>query len=378
MKQLLIIAFSDLENDPRVYRQIKHLSQYYKVSTIGWEPAGIEGVEFFPILPIQRSRVNRLERAFLYKLGCYERLYWSLYEFEPLFQQLKGLHFDLIIANDIDTLPFGLKLAGRAGSKVLFDAHEYAPGQFEDRWQWRFFFQDFNRYLCKRYMPQCDYITTVSPGLAGRYHREYGTEIGVITNATEYYDLSPTPVQDDRVRMITHGVGNPNRRLELMIKAMDRLDSRFSLDLMLLPTYPRYYEKLKQMAAQRDNVGIVPPVSREEIVPSIHGYDLSFLLFKPYTVNFKLGIFNKFFESLQARLGIVSGPSPDDHARLIRQHQCGVVTKSFDLDDFAKTLNGLTVKQIREFKENAGDGAKELNARNNMDVLGRIVQGLLT
>ena len=143
MKKILIIAFTDLENDPRVKRQIKYLAQYYNISTVGWDPIQIQGVKFFKIKPIVRSRIDRIKRAFKYKLHHFEDLYWSLYNFQPLLKTLSKKQFDLILANDLDTLPFALMIANNA--KVVLDTHEYSPRHFEDQFVWRLFFQDFNK-----------------------------------------------------------------------------------------------------------------------------------------------------------------------------------------------------------------------------------------
>lgn len=378
MKEILIIALSDLENDPRVYRQISYLSKEYHVSTVGWEPAQMKGIDFYPLQPLKRSRCNRIKRAVQYKLRQYEALYWSLYDFQPVIDQLSARRFDLVLINDVDALPFGLDVAQACGgAKVFLDTHEYAPTHFADRFFWRFFFQGFNEYLCKTYMKQCEVITTVSSGIAGEYKQNFGVEPDVITNAMAYMDLQPVPVDKDNIRIITHGVANPNRRLEICIEIMDHVDKRFHLDMMLLPVYPRYYAKLQRMAGKRDNVTIRPPVKLHEIVPSTNDYDLSFILFKPTTINFRYGLFNKTFESLQARLGIVSGPAPEPQVEIIDRYKCGLVADSFESRHIAEQLNRLTAQQIAEFKANAHIAAGELTAEKNMEKLGKIVEKLM-
>jgi len=375
MKKILIISFSDLKKDPRVFRQIDYLRNDYHVTAMGWESPELKGVEFYKISPVSRSRIDRIKRAIAYKLHRFEALYWSLYDFQPLVDILSQKQFDLIIANDIETLPFSLRIA--KGAKLLLDLHEYAPRHFEDQLIWRFFFQEFNRYLCGTYLKRCDKIITVSTGLAREYEKEYGIITEVITNAADYVDLSPSPTNSENIRIISHGIANPSRRLELMITIMDYMDSRFHLDLMLLPASPRYYRRLKTMAAGRGNVSVIPAVTREEIVPVTNKYDLSFLVFKPYTINLKYGAFNKFFESLQARLGIVTGPSPEPQVEIVNKYGCGIVLDSFEPKKIAVQLNQLTAEQIEEYKKKANLAAGELTAQKNMEKLGEIVKQLI-
>jgi hypothetical protein len=375
MSKILIISFSDLKKDPRVFRHIDYLRKDYQVTAVGWESPELEGVEFYKISSINRPRLARIKRAFSYKFRRFEALYWSLYNFQPLLDILSQKQFDLIIANDIETLPFSLKIV--KGAKLLLDLHEYAPRHFEDQLIWRFFFQEFNRYLCGTYLKKCDKIITVSTGLAREYEKEYGIRTEVITNAADYFDLSPSSTNSEHIRIISHGMANPSRRLELMVKIMDYMGPRFHLDLMLLPASPRYYKKLKTMAARRSNVSVIPPVPREKIVPVTNNYDLSFLVFKPYTINLKYGAFNKFFESLQARLGIVTGPSPESQVEIVNKYGCGIVLDSFEPKKIGARLNQLTAEQIEEFKQKAHLAAGELTSQKNMEKLEEIVNGTI-
>ena len=375
MKNLLIIAFSNLEKDPRVNRQIMYLRRFYHITTVGWEPPRIEGVEFHPLKPIRRSRLNRIIRAVEYKLHRFEKIYWSLYDFQPLVEIVKQKHFDLVIANDIETLPFALAVGRDA--KRLLDAHDYTPRSFEDVWTWRFFFQKFNRYLCGTYIKKCDRVITVSPGLAKEFKREYGITCDVITNASDYVELAPTPVDGEHIRLIHHGVANPNRQLELMIEIMDYLDKRYRLDIMVISNFPRYYRRLQAMAAKRENVAFRPPVAREEIIPATNAYDLSFLIRKPTNVNFRYGLWNKFFESLQARLGIVTGPAPETQAEIVTEYGCGIVLDSFEPKRIAAQLNRLDAGQIREFKNKADIAAREFTAQKNMEKLGEMIKEMI-
>lgn len=375
MKKILIIAFTSLKKDPRVYRQIDYLRKDYQLTTVGLASPEVEGVEFHKISPLPHSRLDRIKRALAYKLHRFETLYWSLYDFQSLLDLFRQKKYALIIANDIDTLPFVLRIANDA--KILLDLHEYAPRHFEDQLIWRFFFQEFNKYLCRTFMKKAHKIITVSTGIAGEYKREYGINAEVITNAADYVDLSPSSTNSENIRIISHGMANPSRRLELMVTIMDYMDPRFHLDLMLLPANPRYYKKLKTMAVRRRNVSMIPPVSREKIVPVTNNYDLSFLVFKPYTINLKYGAFNKFFESLQARLGIVTGPSPESQVEVVNKYECGIVVDSFDPRRIAGQLNQLTAEQIREFKQKAHLAAGELTSQKNMEKLGKIVKHLI-
>jgi glycosyltransferase involved in cell wall biosynthesis len=378
MKHILIIGFTDIENDPRVRRQVEALSRHYRVTTIGWEPAKIPGVEFFQILPEPHSGLNRLLQALRLKMRRFERVYRKFYNYPPLLDKLRGQSFDLIIANDIETLPFAFELGKKNQPPVICDAHEYAPAQFDQQFKWRFLYKPYNRYLCQAYLPRCAHVFTVSPGIAGEYRRQFGVRPTVLTNATEYRDLEPSPTSDDHIRLIHHGSAQPSRKIERMIEAMKYTGSRFSLDLMLIPGGKAgYLEQLNGQCRQMPHVNLIPPVPMLEIPETISSYDAGIYFLEPVNFNYRMALPNKIFEFIQARLAVITGPT-QCMAELVEKYECGIIVNSFDPREIADKLNKLTTAQIKQYKQKSHQAAKELNAEKNMKQLELTVKKLLT
>ena len=232
MKKILILAFNDLKHDARVMRQVNFLKENYSVTVVCFDGFDSTAYNLIRIKKIKPSFVQKITTAVFLILRSYKIAYRILYDYPTLRQTLKSQTFDLIIANDIECLPLAISLKKK--EKILYDAHEYAPRHFEDKLVWRIFFQGFNKYLCKKYLPLTDVMTTVAAGLAKEYASHYPVHPVVITNANYYFNIDPFPVSKEKIRLIHHGAANPSRQLELMIEMMDYLDDRFSLDLMLL------------------------------------------------------------------------------------------------------------------------------------------------
>jgi hypothetical protein len=129
----------------------------------------VEGVEYFAVPPpnVPRTIPGKTWNAFLLKLGRYERYYWSRPEVQWCLSALAAARPAVIVANDVATLPVALKLDSRFG--VILDAHEYAPRELEDRIAWRLFFQRYNEYLCREYLPKVAGMTTVCQSIADAY-----------------------------------------------------------------------------------------------------------------------------------------------------------------------------------------------------------------
>ena len=287
---------------------------------------------------------------------------------------LEGHDFALIVANDIDTLPLALMYRGQA--KVLFDAHEYSPKQFENRFLWRFFLRKYIEHLCRTRIPQIDAMTTVGPALAEAYASEFGIRPAVVLNTPQYHSISYVPRHDDVIRMVHHGGAIQYRRLETMIDAMTELDERYRLDLMLIPSDPVYLAELKRRASSDPRIAFVPPVAPDEIVERISNYDVGLYTLAPYSFNARYALPNKFFDFLQARLCVVIGPSPE-MTGFVSQYSCGIVASDFTSQALAAALNMLDRQQVEACRRAAEFAATELCYERSVEVLQDTVCTLL-
>jgi hypothetical protein len=381
MKQVLILAFSNLNHDARVLRQIDFLRNSYKLTVACFDGPEIDGVDLIKIKPIRPTLPEKIVSSFYLLAQIYPRAYRTLYDQLPLRQFLSQRSFDLIIGNDIESLPLAFEL--KKAARILFDAHEYAPRHFEDKLIWRIFFQNFNKYLCEKYLPMVDAMTTVGKGLAEEYSKNYNVSPLILTNANFYYpNLTPGKVSNESIRLIHHGGANPSRQLELMIEMMTDLDDRFHLDLMLItPAIAnkktrRYLNDLKNLVAKDPRIKILPPKKPSEIVDFITTYDIGIFLIPPINFNYANTLPNKIFDFIQARLAIAIGPTPE-MASIVRQYDLGVVSEDFTPKSLAKQLNTLTTEQIQEFKNHSNKAAIELSAEHNKKILNDLVADLL-
>ena len=67
---------------------------------------------------------------------------------------------------------------------------------------------------------------------------------------------------------------------------------------------------------------------------------------------------NKFFESLQARLGILCNSSSFQISKYIKEYQCGSILEDNTPELMAKQLENLTRQEVKSYKEQAHDLAK--------------------
>lgn len=358
MKSILILSFSVIRGDPRVMRQVRLLEKDYRLTVSGFGSKPDANIEFLELENPRLLPLRKLVWALRLSLRLSESYYWSLPQVRQALDSLTGLPFDLLIANDVDTLPLALKLAD--GEPVLIDAHEYSPLEFEDKWVWRALFAPHYDFLCARYLKRAACMTTVCNGIADEYGKHYGVMPRVVYNAPPEQNLRPTPVIPGRVRLIHHGAAIRSRHLGMTIEMMRYLDERFTLDLMLVETDPVHMMELRAMARGDRRIRFVEPVALEEICRRINDYDVGLFLLPPVNFNYRHALPNKFFEFVQARLAIAIGPSPE-MAALVGHYSLGLVADSFRPEALAAMLRQLTDESLMTYKLAVDRAATELN-----------------
>ncbi len=379
MKKILVLAFSNLKHDARVLRQLDFLKEKYSLTIVCFDAAENSEYKIVKIKKTNLTLIRKLSSAFFLLTRFYSLAYRLLNDHAHVKISLSDEKFDLVIANDIESLPLAFEFKG---AKILFDAHEYAPRHFEDKLSWRIFFQGYNKFLCKKFIPRVNAMTTVGEGLAKEYATHYPVKPIVVTNASPYFEVPIHPTDPNKIRLIHHGGANHSRKLELMIEMMNYLDERFTLDMMLI-TPPiansktkSYISELEQLIKDPTRIKILSPKKPHEIVPFINLYDVGVFLLPPINFNYANTLPNKLFDFIQARLAIAIGPTPE-MAKIVNNHQLGVVSQDFTPQGLAKKLNQLTASDLTHYKNNANAVAHQLSAEQNEKIMTDLVKQLI-
>ncbi len=375
MKRILVISFTDLKKDARVNRQINFLKDDYQVTAAGTNNPDIKGVEFVP-LNSAFSKVKIIQEMLGYFLGLYKHTYWNQEIIKDALTKLAGRDFDLIIANDLESLPLALKL--KKSAKVLLDAHEYTPKEFDNSLLWRVFYKRFKTWLCREYIKQTDDMLTVCEGIALEYKKVFGVLPHVVTNAPAFFpDIKPCPADPQTIRLVHHGIAVAARKLDVMIEMMQLLDNRFELHFLLMPTRKvKYLNFLKEKAAGNPRIFFHPSVSLPEVVPALSQYDVGIYILEPNSFNNIHALPNKFFDFIQARLCLALSPNPEMKI-IVDKYKLGVTASDYSASGLATELNQLTSDKINYFKESCHKNAQELSSENNKKILLDVLNKML-
>ncbi len=376
MKKVLILCFSNLISDPRVYKQIETLLGEYKVYAAGYGELDIPGVNFIKLDEKPGGLWGKIVKLFYLKTGQYDNFYWSKEVFLCAYDKLKSYKFDLILSNDSDALPLSVRLSKESNAKLIYDAHEYTPREFESSFKWRFLWQGYRTYLCKKYLQDVDTLITVCNGIRDEYFKDFGVCAKVITNTSKYQELEPSLVHENKIKIIHHGGAIRERNLEVMIELAGLLDKRFELNLMLMESDKQYLKELRDLAKKYSNINFIPPVPMSQISNFISQFDIGIYILPENGFNCKFALPNKIFEFVQGRLMLAIGPSIE-MKKILDQYKLGIVADDFSARSMADKLNQITSDEIMQFKQNSNFVAKELSSESNSKLLLGIVQNLL-
>jgi glycosyltransferase involved in cell wall biosynthesis len=383
-KRVCILSFSPIYRDARVLRQIKYLSNYYDLNVIGYGEShplwkNVKNIGWHVIETPLSPWIVKLSGLMFLSLGrlktffydhWYDHWYWRKRHHRVALEMATANKCDAYHANDWEALPIAAEAAKKNNARLVFDAHEYAPLELENRWYWKFFFRQAIIYFIEKYAPQVDAAITVAPLISERYRQEFSLDPIVVLNAPEKVSLPMKKLDCDNIRLIHHGGVVRDRGLEKLIETLALCDRRYGLHFMLLNNDPNYLDQLKALAAKLapGRVTFHNPVPPEKIVQRISEYDIGFYLLVPCNYNNSVALPNKFFDFIAAGLAVCIGPSPS-MAEVVRKYGCGCVAQSFDPRDTAKTLNHLTLEQLSMMRIASRKAAEDLNADKEMGKL---------
>jgi glycosyltransferase involved in cell wall biosynthesis len=380
-KRVCILSFSDVYTDVRILREIACASKTYQVDVIGYgKKRPSNGLRYYLL---RRTNPFSLSKYPLLVTGksahkFYEQYYWRREEYRAAAEILVEEKYDLIHANDWDTLPVAVYAARRTGSRVLFDEHEYCLGQGGGNAIWEQLVIPYREYLLRTYQDGIAGMITVSEGIKDLYKQRLGWNSEVVMNIPWYVKSKFNPVDPAQIHLVHHGNAMPARSIHEILQLITLLDKRFRLNFILIPIYPDYLNKIKKMAEEiaPDRVVFWDPVPFDALIKMLSLFDLEIPLMRAKHLSYYNALPNKFFEGIMAGLGVAVSPLPMMQ-KIVKDYQLGIVAEDQSPEAMAQKLNSLSAEEINHFKKKALIAARTFNAENEMEKLNHIYQQLV-
>lgn len=354
MKKIASLVTNDLHQDQRMNRICTSLTHAgFEVTLIGRKRKSSGKLAKMPF--------GRL------RLPCwFERsiLFYAEYNIR-LFFHLLTTPYDIINANDLDTILPAIWVGKMKNIPVVYDAHEYFTEQEEivNRPRIKGIWKDIEKYA----LPKVAAAYTVSQGYAHLFENEYAVKFGIVRNATVLQDL-PANITKPEKYILYQGAVNYGRGLEQVLTAMQEVDCQLYIcgDGDILP-------QLKQQAKTLgiDHKvkfwGFIAPTELKKFTQQAH---IGLTLFAKDGLSHYHSLANRFFDYMHAHVPQLAMAYPE-YEQFNSQHKVALLVENIDPSNIASALNELLNNEhlYKELSQNAAIAKKEASWQAQEKVL---------
>jgi hypothetical protein len=378
---VLVLTTTSVETNPRVQRQLRSIPSGFKVITAGLGPSSSQNDHYDLSITrrIHIGRINILELPRILAFGIAmllgirplaDRLFsmtWGALPAWRIVRRLKSLKPNFIFAHDVQTAWIASRIS--SASFIWIDLPELASYQNETSFKWRLLWMRQLKHQTFLARNIGDIFTTVSPGLQTIFLDKFGIWAELLMNTVTYdpgFGSSEPSRNTSTIRLVHQGAAIASRGLEVMIDAVKDLPD-VTLDLFLTKLSSEYLLQLQNYVRSISNVRILEPVPRGILIETISKYDAVVIFVQPRNRNQEFCLPNKFFEAIQARVAVISGPTPDIY-HLIDKFSIGFVTTGWSSKHLRATLQSLTHESLLEKQPNLNKAALAL-AENDIEFI---------
>ncbi|MEI7896002.1 MAG: glycosyltransferase [bacterium] len=363
MPLAIVSVTNDLTTDQRVDRTCLALvKQGYEVLLVG------RRMRLSKSLAPRSYRMHRMR--LLFDKGA---LFYAEYNIRLFFFLLVN-KFDLIVSNDLDTLPANY-LANRIKHlfsrnpkptiRHLHDCHEYFRGvpELNGRnmvtrvWKW---IEDL-------VFPKLKHVIAVNQSIADIYSKEYGNKIEVVRNVpfrkplTGAGDKASLGVKENQKIILYQGAVNVDRGLEEAVAAMKYVKTDA---VLIIAGIGDNFESLKKSSmdqAVEESVRFLGQVPFLELHALTLLADLGLSIEKDVSINYHYCLPNKFLDYIQANVPVLVSPFPEMKA-IVDKYGIGEYIENHDPEKLASHLDSMlnNPENTARYKENLLKAADEL------------------
>jgi glycosyltransferase involved in cell wall biosynthesis len=361
MATVIVSVISDLVTDQRVHRTSQTLHE------MG-----------FTVLLVGTKKNNSLaltERAYstkrikmLFQKGFLFYAEWNI----RLFFFLLFKKTDILLANDLDTLPANYLVSKLRRRVPVYDTHEFFTEMAElyNRPSVKKIWQRIESFL----FPKVKYILTVNNSIAALYQKKYDKQLTVVRNIPAVSEDKAATVSfnfpANKKILLVQGAGlNPNRGLEELVQAMPLINEAFIL--VIAGSGLIIGELKKQSGTLLNNriffTGLLAPPQLQQLTKKAW---CGFSLDKPLNINQQCSLPNKLFDYIAAGVPVITS-NITEVAAIVNEYQAGKIVDAVTPQAIAAAVKSLSTneEQYHQFKNNTITAARVLNWDNEKKIL---------
>lgn len=326
-KKVILCISNDIHTDQRLHKVCTSLTGLnYQVELLGRK------------LPSSKS----LDRAYTCKrlsIAFNKGVLFYAFLNIQFFIYLLFKSTDIIVANDLDTLPachFASKLRGK---KLIIDLHELFTEVPEvvNRPKVQQFWAKIESY----FIPKHHRIITVCKSIADYYEEKYETKVAVVRNIPMKKKLyQEGDKSDQQMVLLYQGAINLGRGIETMVEMMTYLPNHYILWIIGSGDLSKAIEDQISTLQLQNRIklfGRKEPSELKKITPQAH---LGLSLEENLGLNYYYALPNKLFDYLHADVPMLVSAFPEMSA-IVNQYNVGYTRKSTSAKGLALEIEAI-------------------------------------
>ncbi|MCU0474243.1 MAG: glycosyltransferase [Bacteroidales bacterium] len=274
--------------------------------------------------------------------------------------------YDLLVANDLDTLLPNFLVSRIKGIALVYDSHEYFTGvpEIQDRhfvkWVWT--------SIEKMVFPRLRNVMTVCDSIAEKYEVEYGLRPLTVRNISKTaknisgFSRDELGIAKEHLLLILQGGGiNTDRGGEELIEAISKTENVSLLIVGSGDVLQILNNRVMELNLS-ERVRFIPKVPWQELLRYTKSADAGLSLDKNTNPNYTFSLPNKLFDYISAGIPVIASDLIEIK-RIVEGNMCGIIIPAVTADEIS-----IAVKKLRDdrdflnkLKQNTVNASKYLN-----------------
>ena len=365
MKRIILSVTNDLVTDQRVHRIATTLmNNGAQVTLVG---------RLLPQShPVQRDYGTHRMRL-LFKKGP---LFYAEYNIR-LFFYLLLIKSDILVSNDLDTLPANYLVSIMRKKVLVYDSHEYFTEvpELTNRRVTRNIWKKLEQWI----LPEIKYSYTVNNSIADIYNKMYGIQMKVVRNMpvrSAKIDTSFIASNLPADFVIYQGAVNLGRGLELLIDAFHFIHN---LKCVIVGDGDILNMIQKRVISKKleDRIIFIHRLPFEQLNVITRKASLGISMEENLGLNYYYSLPNKLFDYIQAEIPVLVSDFPE-MKKIIDEYGVGEVIKSRQPKDLALQIESMIQNEkYLLWKQNLIKAAEELCWENEEKELLKVYEKIM-
>lgn len=341
-----MILTNGFDPDVRVYKEAKYLVQRgYNVTILCWDrkciyqdkpEENIEGIE------IRRFFIPSIPGSGLKQMKSYLKFKKEVLKF------LNKQEYQYLHCHDLDGAIIGILAKKRAGSKVIFDMHEYyGTGNMKK-------FAILIKKIVKYIQNKSDNIIYVNEKQIEDISLKNQKKLIYLPNYPESANFENVKhIESNKLRITYAGYVRHVTPITNLIKAIEPIDD---IEVHIHGT-GEHYKEIKELEGESKNIMVTGAYKHQEIAQFYSNTDLMYIVYNKGNKNDENALPTKFFEAIICEIPVIVSRN-SVLEKMVQKYDIGFSADGTDFEDIRKII--LQIKDNKSILQQKRDNIKKI------------------